>query len=194
MPEKPYCVGLGAEGRSLAERSGVGGTIWAIAEAGKLLRGSGRLWRDSSVARRNGMAKAILYAATINPEERIVVRLPKEAVHAPIPALAEGEGVAAVAATKGSLTGNGGDGGGRDLEYPNFPILVRFMDLSGSQSSTGYWVRQMRIKSGMTKKELAELVGVHEKTVHSWEDGKTTPRRSKLRALSQIMGEDSRLK
>ena len=89
---------------------------------------------------------------------------------------------------------NGGDGGGRDLEYPNFPILVRLMDLSGSQSSTGSWVRQMRIKSGMTKRELAELVGVHEKTVHSWEDGKTTPRRSKLRALSQIMGEDSRLK
>ena len=44
-------------------------------EAGELLRDFGTLWRASSVARRNGMAKAILEAVYVNPEEKNVVGL-----------------------------------------------------------------------------------------------------------------------
>lgn len=85
--------------------------------------------------------------------------------------------------------GFGGDGGGQEPRYPTFPVLVEFQNASISEPPTGSWVREVRLKSGLTRKELAEVVGVHEKTVQSWEDGKSTPRRDKHLTLAQLLSE-----
>ena len=58
-----------------------------------MLRDFGALWKSSSVARRNGMAKAILQAVYVNPEQkRIVGLLPKETFLAPVLAMAKRRG------------------------------------------------------------------------------------------------------
>ena len=81
-------------------------------EAGRLLRDFGRLWRDSSVARRNGMAKAILDAVYVNPEEKkIVGLLPKETFLHLVLAMAERTDLAVVECWNNCSGRNGGDGG-----------------------------------------------------------------------------------
>ena len=39
----------------------------------------------------------------------------------------------------------------------------------------GQFMQEMRKKNGMTQKELAELIGVSDKTISKWETGKGTP-------------------
>ena len=81
-------------------------------EAGELLRNFGRLWQSSSVARRNAMAKAMLDAVYVNPEENKIVGLvPKDAFYAPIPAKAERGDVAVFESSNTCAGRNGGDGG-----------------------------------------------------------------------------------
>ena len=82
-------------------------------EAGKMLRDFGALWQSSSVARRNGMAKAMLQAVYVNPEEKkIVGLLPKEIFLAPILAMAERSDVSVLDGSSHTCARrNGGDGG-----------------------------------------------------------------------------------
>ena len=82
-------------------------------EAGKMLRDFGALWQSSSVARRNGMAKAMLQAVYVNPEEKkIVGLLPKEIFLAPILAMAERSDVSVLGGSSHTcVRRNGGDGG-----------------------------------------------------------------------------------
>ena len=83
-----------------------------VMEAGKLLGDFGALWQSSSVARRNGMAQAILQAVYVNPEEKkIVGLLPKETFLAPVLAMAEPGDVAVLDGSNISSGRNGGDGG-----------------------------------------------------------------------------------
>ena len=45
-----------------------------------------------------------------------------------------------------------------------------------------------REQSGYTQKELAKVVGVNEKTVVSWETGKTAPSMENAQKLSEVYG------
>ena len=81
-------------------------------EAGKLLGDFGTLWQCSSVARRNAMAKAMMHAVYVNPEEKeIVGLLPKETFLAPVLAMAERSDVAVLDGSNTCSGRNGGDGG-----------------------------------------------------------------------------------
>ena len=75
--------------------------------------------------------------------------------------------------------------------YPTMPILVEFQEVSSSEPPISSWVEEVRIKSGSTRKQLAEMVGVHEKTVQSWEMGKTVPRRAKRQLLASLTSEET---
>lgn len=73
--------------------------------------------------------------------------------------------------------------------YPAMPILVEFQEGSSSELPISSWVKEVRIKSGFTRRQLAEMVGVHEKTVESWEIGKTVPRQAKQQMLASLTSE-----
>ena len=45
-----------------------------------------------------------------------------------------------------------------------------------------------RVQNGYTQKEASELVGVSEKTLVSWESGKTAPNMEKAQKLSEVYG------
>lgn len=49
-------------------------------------------------------------------------------------------------------------------------------------------IRAARRRLDLTQEELAELVGVHEKTVGKWERGLATPRGTKLVQLEKHLG------
>ena len=49
----------------------------------------------------------------------------------------------------------------------------------------GQFMQEMRKKNGMTQKELAELIGVSDKTISKWETGKGTPDTSMLVPISE---------
>ena len=83
----------------------------------------------------------------------------------------------------------GGDGGESMPHYPAMPILVEFQEGSSSEPPISSWVKEVRIKSGFTRRQLAEMVGVHEKTVESWEIGKTVPRQAKQQMLASLTSE-----
>ncbi|MDE2844970.1 MAG: helix-turn-helix transcriptional regulator [Chloroflexota bacterium] len=88
------------------------------------------------------------------------------------------------------IRGVGGDGGGLEPQYPIVPILVKIQEVSSTEPPISSWVKQVRIQAGLTRKGLAETVGVHEKTVQSWEEGKTKPRQVKRQLLAKLMAED----
>ena len=85
----------------------------------------------------------------------------------------------------------GGDGGESESHFPTMPILVEFREVIHSKKSISSWVKEVRNKSGMTRKELGAIVGVHEKTVQSWENGRTAPSREKRQMLASITSEDT---
>ena len=76
--------------------------------------------------------------------------------------------------------GVGGDGGGPVPQFPTIPILVRFLvgfnDARSSNTKTGFWIREKRLALGISQLQLAKRIGVHEKTVQAWENGKSSPR------------------
>ena len=81
-------------------------------EAGNLLRDFGALWQASTVARRNAMAKAILRAVYVNPEEKKILGLePKETFLAPVLAMVHRTDVAVLDGSHTCARRNGGDGG-----------------------------------------------------------------------------------
>lgn len=45
-----------------------------------------------------------------------------------------------------------------------------------------------RVQNGYTQKEASELVGVSEKTLVSWETGRTAPNMEKAQKLSEVYG------
>ena len=45
-----------------------------------------------------------------------------------------------------------------------------------------------RVQNGYTQKEVAELVGISEKTLVSWENGMTAPNMEKAQKLSEVYG------
>lgn len=49
----------------------------------------------------------------------------------------------------------------------------------------GQFMQEMRKKKGLTQKELAELIGVSDKTISKWETGKGTPDTSMLVPISE---------
>ena len=81
-------------------------------EAGELLRDFGKLWQDSSVGRRNGMAKAILKAVYVNPEEKKVVGiLPRKTFLPVVLAMADRTDLVVYENWNSCSGRNGGDGG-----------------------------------------------------------------------------------
>lgn len=58
------------------------------------------------------------------------------------------------------------------------------------QIKTGALIRQLRIDSGMTQKQLAESLSVSDKAVSKWECGNGCPDISLLAELSEIFGTD----
>lgn len=59
-----------------------------------------------------------------------------------------------------------------------------------NQVKTGRLIRQLRIKLGLTQKQLAERINVSDKTVSKWECGNGCPDISLLCALAEIFGTD----
>jgi transcriptional regulator with XRE-family HTH domain len=49
-------------------------------------------------------------------------------------------------------------------------------------------IRELRDEFGWSQFELASRVGVTPSTVYNWESGRTEPRLSQLRALSEVFG------
>ena len=49
-------------------------------------------------------------------------------------------------------------------------------------------IKDLRLKRGITQRELAELCGVHQTAVSQWEKGRTLPDKSTLIKLSDIFG------
>lgn len=45
-----------------------------------------------------------------------------------------------------------------------------------------------RVQNGYTQREASELVGVSEKTIVSWESGRTAPNMEKAQKLSEVYG------
>lgn len=45
-----------------------------------------------------------------------------------------------------------------------------------------------RVNAGLTQKELAEILGVSNKTVLNWEKGNTEPTISQLKKISELSG------
>jgi transcriptional regulator with XRE-family HTH domain len=51
------------------------------------------------------------------------------------------------------------------------------------------WVRNVRLRKGLTQDELAEGVGVSQTTVSQWESGRNKPTLANLKALSNFLHE-----
>lgn len=51
----------------------------------------------------------------------------------------------------------------------------------------GIKIKEMRIKRGLTQKQLAELLGVKQQNVSDWERGERSPSVKNLKKLSEIL-------
>ena len=51
----------------------------------------------------------------------------------------------------------------------------------------GKKIKAMRIKRGLTQKQLAELLGVKQQNVSDWERGERSPSVKNLKKLAQIL-------
>lgn len=51
---------------------------------------------------------------------------------------------------------------------------------------TGDQIRALRIKAGLTQKQLADKTGFHEKAINRWEAGKVKPMRANIMILEQV--------
>ena len=58
------------------------------------------------------------------------------------------------------------------------------------QVKTGALIKQLRINSGLTQKQLADSLNVSDKAVSKWECGNGCPDVSLLSELSEIFGTD----
>ncbi len=56
-----------------------------------------------------------------------------------------------------------------------------------NQFEIGKFIAQLRKEKGMTQEELAEIMGVTDKSVSRWENGKTLPDISLLVELSEVL-------
>lgn len=45
-----------------------------------------------------------------------------------------------------------------------------------------------RVQNGYTQKEASELIGINEKTLVSWESGRTAPNMEKAQRISEVYG------
>ncbi len=45
-----------------------------------------------------------------------------------------------------------------------------------------------RVQNGYTQKEASELIGINEKTLVSWESGRTAPNMEKAQRVSEVYG------
>ena len=146
-------------------------------EAGKLLNDFGTVWESASVGRKNRLLKSMLQAIYVDLDKREVIGLlPKKTLMAPIMAMADRCDIAVMDATREYVSRNGGDGGGRAPRFPSIPVLVEFRDAPDNESRRNSWIRDKRLATGLSQRELADSLGVHEKTVQSWEKGESSPR------------------
>ena len=51
----------------------------------------------------------------------------------------------------------------------------------------GKFIQEIRKEKGLTQKELAELIGVSDKTISKWENGNSSPDTSMLMSLSEAL-------
>ncbi len=51
------------------------------------------------------------------------------------------------------------------------------------------WISANRKSRGMSREKLAEVVGVTDRTILNWEQGKTMPKADKMRVLNGYFGE-----
>ena len=58
------------------------------------------------------------------------------------------------------------------------------------QIRTGSLIRKLRLKMGLTQKELAERINVSDKAVSKWECGSGCPDVSLLSVLAEVFGTD----
>ena len=58
------------------------------------------------------------------------------------------------------------------------------------QIKTGRLIRELRLKSGLTQKQLADRINVTDKAVSKWETGGGCPDISVLSALAEVFGAD----
>lgn len=49
-------------------------------------------------------------------------------------------------------------------------------------------IKNLRENAGLSKEDLAEMLGVHFNTIDNWEDGTTEPRASQIKRLAEIFG------
>lgn len=59
--------------------------------------------------------------------------------------------------------------------------------MAGSQQKRNDLLRKVRLAAGLSQSQLAEKIGVDEKSVQRWESGKSTPRPSLLRDLCDAL-------
>lgn len=59
-----------------------------------------------------------------------------------------------------------------------------------NQTQTGALIRALRLAEGMTQAALAQALGVSDKAVSKWENGRGAPDVSLLPQLSQLLGVD----
>lgn len=58
-------------------------------------------------------------------------------------------------------------------------------------TKTGRLIRTLRIKSGLTQKQLADRINVTDKAVSKWETGGGCPDISMISALAEVFGTDA---
>lgn len=78
---------------------------------------------------------------------------------------------------------------GRSPEIKHWPGIIRLLgyDPHGTPETLGDRIASYRRRTGMTHRQLAGLIGVHECTVQSWEAGRHPPTR-KRPALRRLLG------
>ncbi len=79
---------------------------------------------------------------------------------------------------------DGGDGGGCTLGFPPIPIRVEFKVPSSARQNLGSRITQRRRELGLSRGELACLIGVHVKTLRDWELERAVPQYANRERLS----------
>ena len=62
-----------------------------------------------------------------------------------------------------------------EFERGNGKVKTRTLMIAPLHEFTGFEIRQARLNAGMTQKVFAQYMGVSQKTVESWECGRTHP-------------------
>ncbi len=73
--------------------------------------------------------------------------------------------------------------------YPRIVEFLGYNPFPVDESTLSGRIRKFRIENGVTQEKLAEMIGVNESTIFSWEGNKHTPFSKKLKLLEEKMNQ-----